>query len=260
MSDLVVLPQLSVIVITKNEAANIADCLASVAFAGEVVVLDSGSQDGTVEIAKQMGARVFKSDQWLGFGVQKNRALNLATKEWILSIDADERVSPQLAIEIKNGLKSNVNHVFEIPRQTYFCGQMIKYCGWSPDKVTRLFRRGDAKFNENLVHESLQVINNNIRLKSMINPIVHFSYRTPNDYWKKMKYYSDAWAQQKFKEGKAVSFARVITSSVYSFLKSYIIRLGFLDGAMGFVVCQMQAQATFYKYFQLYFLNRQKNQ
>ncbi len=251
---------LSVIVITKNEASNIAACLASVSFAGEVIVVDSDSSDGTAMIAQQMGACVTTTFDWPGFGRQKNRALDLATGDWILSIDADERVTPELAAEIRRAMESNTASIFDIPRRTSFCGQWIDHCGWSPDRVTRLFQRGTARFNDHLVHESLQAVVPNTHTISLHHPLLHFSYPTPNHYWDKLKTYSEAWAVQKAQEGKSTSIGRAMASSVVAFVRSYIIRLGFLDGALGFVVCQMQAQATFYKYFQLYFLNQSKKQ
>jgi glycosyltransferase involved in cell wall biosynthesis len=251
---------LSVIVITKNEAANIAACLASVAFADEFIVVDSGSTDDTVSIAAQMGAKVTISEDWLGFGEQKNRALDLATQEWVLSIDADERVTPELALEIKQVMQVGEHVLFDMPRRTSFCGQWIDHCGWSPDRVTRLFKREAARFNQNLVHESLEALQPHTQLASLQTALLHFSYPTPNHYWDKLKIYSEAWAVQKYREGKTTSVSRAMASAVVAFARSYIIRLGFLDGALGFVVCQMQAQATFYKYFQLYFLNRKNEQ
>jgi glycosyltransferase involved in cell wall biosynthesis len=249
-------PQLSVIVITKNEASNLADCLTSVAFANETIVLDCGSTDETVAIAARMGAQVHTTSDWPGFGRQKNRALDLARGEWVLSIDADERITPELAREIQQAMKSSTSSYFDMPRRTSFCGQWIDHCGWSPDRVTRLFRRGSARFNEHLVHESLQVAQSSTPTASFGHPLLHFSYPTPNHYWDKLKIYSEAWAKQKYLEGRRASVGRAMASATVAFVRSYIIRRGFLDGSMGFVVCQMQAQATFYKYFQLYFLNR----
>jgi glycosyltransferase involved in cell wall biosynthesis len=251
-------PKLSVIVITKNEATNIAACLASVAFADEIIVVDSGSTDDTVAIAKQCGALVTITQDWPGFGKQKNRALDLATGDWVFSIDADERVTPELKAEIVQAIQQNQANCFDIPRRTSFCGQWIDHCGWSPDRVTRLFKRGAARFNDNLVHESLEVTEAVKSLGLLKNPILHDSYPTPNHYWKKLAVYSEAWAAQKYAEGKRTSIARAMAASVVAFVRSYVFRLGFLDGALGFVVCQMQAQGTFYKYFQLYFLNLKK--
>ncbi len=253
-------PTLSVIVITKNEASNIADCLASVAFADEVIVVDSGSTDATVSMAQSMGAHVTSRTDWRGFGVQKNRALELATGQWVLSLDADERVSPELAIEIGKIITANQASVCDMPRRTSFCGQWMNHCGWSPDRVTRLFKRGSAKFNDNLVHEKVEWATNVHTIVSLKFPILHFSYPTPNHYWDKLRLYSEAWALQKYQQGATTSMSRALVSSVVAFVRSYVVRLGFLDGALGFVVCQMQAQAAFYKYFYLYFLSRLKNQ
>jgi glycosyltransferase involved in cell wall biosynthesis len=250
--------KLSVIIITKNEATNIAECLASASFADELIVLDSGSTDATASIAAQLGAKVHTCLDWPGFGKQKNRALDLATGDWILSIDADERITPALQQEIMQAIQSNTADCFDMPRRTSFCGQWINHCGWSPDRVLRLWRRGSARFNENLVHESVQLASLAIIQVALQNPLLHYSYPTPNHYWDKLKIYSEAWAIQKHAEGKSSGVGRALLSSAVAFVRSYIIRLGFLDGALGFVVCQMQAQSTFYKYFQLYFLNQSK--
>ena len=250
--------KLSVILITKNEATNISACLASVSFADEWIVVDSASTDATVSIAEQYGAKVLLTQDWPGFGKQKNQALDLASGDWVLSIDADERVTPELAAEIQMATSTRSADIFDIPRRTSFCGQWIDHCGWSPDRVARLFRLGSARFNENLVHESLQAEQVGQPIHNLKTPLLHYSYPTPNHYWDKLKIYSEAWAVQKHAEGKSASIGRAMGASVVAFVRSYIIRLGFLDGALGFVVCQMQAQATFYKYFQLYFLNQSK--
>lgn len=249
---------LSIILITKNESINLVACLSTLSFAQEWIVVDSGSTDSTVEIARRFGASVLITQDWPGFGKQKNRALDLATGDWVLSIDADERVTPELAAEIQMAISTSSADIFDIPRRTSFCGQWIDHCGWSPDRVARLFRRGRARFNENLVHESLQAEQVGQSIQNLKNPLLHYSYPTPNHYWDKLKIYSEAWATQKQAEGKTASISRALAASCVAFVRSYIIRLGFLDGALGFVVCQMQAQATFYKYFQLYFLNQSK--
>ncbi|HTH79217.1 MAG TPA: glycosyltransferase family 2 protein, partial [Ramlibacter sp.] len=150
---------LSVIVITRNEEANIAECLASVGFAGEIVVVDSASTDSTAHIAQQAGAKVVSTTDWPGFGAQKNRALDLATKTWVLSIDADERVTPQLQDEIVAAIEaapSNFN-AWDMPRRSSFCGRFMSHSGWYPDRVTRLFRRESARFSDDLVHEHVVV-------------------------------------------------------------------------------------------------------
>jgi glycosyltransferase involved in cell wall biosynthesis len=245
---------LSVIIITKNEAANIEACLASVAFADEVIVLDSGSVDATGELAQRMGAKVHVSHDWLGFGPQKNRALALAGGDWVLSIDADERVSVDLANEIRKIVATPINSAFEIPRLTQFCGQWIHHCGWTPDHVLRLFRRGSARFSNDLVHERA-LLEPNVKLGRLCEPLLHFSYPTPSHYWRKLEQYSQAWAEQRFANGQQTSMVRAGLAGVVAFVRTYFFRLGFLDGAMGFAVCSMQAQAAFGKYFALYCMN-----
>lgn len=246
---------LSIVVITRNEEANIAACLRSVAFADEVVVVDSGSTDATVAIAREMGARVVGTADWPGFGPQKNRALELARGDWVLSLDADERVGPELAEEIKAAVRQDGASAFEIPRLTQFCGQWIRHCGWTPDHVLRLFRRGSARFSDDLVHERV-VTNTQGTPRRLLNPLLHYSYPSPGHYWRKLEHYSQAWAAQRHAEGRTTSMGRAVLSGVVAFVRSYFLRLGFLDGAMGFAVCTMQAQAAFGKYFALYCLNR----
>lgn len=253
----VLLTQLSVIIITFNEAANIEACLKSVSFADEIVVLDSGSTDGTQDLALGMGASVHVTTDWPGFGLQKNRALDLARNSWVLSLDADERVSPELANKIRQVVDKDAGIAFEIPRLTQFCGRWIHHCGWTPDYVLRLFKRGSANFSDDLVHERVVLIHGvPTRLTS---PLLHYSYPTPSHYWRKLEQYSQAWAQQRFASGQKTSMLRAGLAGVVAFLRSYFFRLGFLDGAMGFAVCAMQAQAAFGKYFALYCLN-QKNE
>jgi glycosyltransferase involved in cell wall biosynthesis len=252
---------LSVIVITNNEANNILDCLASVSFADQIIVVDSGSTDGTVELARSAGAQVLQTADWPGFGAQKNRALDLATRDWVFSIDADERVTPDLAEQIKAAINfENISNkhlgscdAYEIPRLTQFCGQWIRHCGWTPDHVLRLFKRGSARFSNDLVHERL--VQSQGTCGKLRTPMLHFSYPTPASYWRKLDQYSQAWAKQRHLEGRQTSMLRAAMSGVVAFVRTYFLRLGFLDGALGFAVCTMQAQSAFGKYFTLYCLN-----
>lgn len=245
---------LSVIIICCNEAANIQACLESVAFADEIVLLDSGSNDDTVAIARACGAHVHQSADWPGFGAQKNRALALATSDWVLSIDADERVSPELGAQIRQALLQEPLQAFEIPRLTQFCGQWIRHCGWTPDYVLRLFRRGAARFSDDLVHE--RVLLRQGHPARLTVPLLHYSYPTPAHYWRKLEQYSQAWAQQRLARGQSTTMLRAALAGIVAFTRSYVLRLGFLDGAMGFAVCTMQAQAAFGKYFALYCLHK----
>ncbi len=251
------LTSLSVIVITKNESHNIEACLLSVLFADQIVVLDSGSTDGTLEMAQKIGAQVSQNPDWQGFGVQKNRALALARSDWVLSIDADEQVTPDLMASINKAINSGEAEAYEIPRLTQFCGQWIQHCGWTPDLVLRLFKRASARFSDDLVHERLVLNNPRARIDRLSEPLLHYSYRTPADYWSKLQHYSRDWALQRHRDGKRTTMTRAALSGIAAFLRSYVFRLGFLDGALGFAVCLMQAQAAFGKYFELYCLHTQ---
>jgi glycosyltransferase involved in cell wall biosynthesis len=248
---------LSVIIITRNESANIVACLQSASFADEVIVLDGQSTDDTVSLAQQHGATVILSGTWEGFGHQKNKALSHATHDWVLSLDADERVSDQLAKEIQAVLTHADHAVYDIPRLTNFCGQWIYHCGWRPDRVARLFKRNEARFSDDVVHEKL-IAANARSVGKLRHSLLHYSYPTAQAYWRKLQTYSQAWAQQKFDQGQTTSMSRAISSGFFAFLKSYLFRLGFLDGAMGLAVCILQAQAAYGKYFTLYCLSQGK--
>jgi glycosyltransferase involved in cell wall biosynthesis len=247
---------LSVVVITRNEAANLRACLQSVPFADDIVVVDNGSTDATAAIARECGARVLETADWPGFGPQKNRALALASGDWVLSLDADERLTPELGAQIQAAMGSGKADAYEIPRLTRFCGQWIRHCGWTPDHVLRLFRRGQARFSDDLVHERV-VTELGARRGRLTSPLLHDSYPTPAHLWRKLEAYSQAWARQHHATGRRTSMARAGAAGLAAFLRSYLLRLGFLDGGMGFAVCTMQAQAAFGKYFALYCLNRQ---
>lgn len=256
------LASLSITIITHNEAHNIEACLRSVAFADEAVVLDSGSTDDTVQLARAIGASVSTSPDWQGFGIQKNRALDAASCDWVFSLDADERVTPELAQEIERHLSQvpadGLTPAFEIPRLTQFCGVWIRHCGWTPDYVLRLFKRGQARFSDDLVHEKLQLLSADTHVVRLKNPLLHYSYPTPEHYWRKLQRYSQDWARQRYASGKKTTITRAALSAMTAFIRSYVFQRGFLDGAMGFAVCTMQAQAAFGKYFELYCLGRQK--
>jgi len=237
-------PGLSVILITKNESANIRACLESLAWADEIIVVDSGSTDDTVELARQSGARVYVHD-WPGFGPQKNRALDYATCDWVFSIDADERVTPELRAELQQAMRGAEADGYYCPRLSQFCGKFIHHSGWYPDYVLRLFRRGTARFSDSLVHESVQLTGRTLRLKS---PLLHYSYLTPDDVLRKVEHYSTAAAQQMFQSGKHATLVRAGVSAGWAFVRTYIVRLGVLDGKAGWDIACMNACTTWLKY------------
>lgn len=235
---------LSVILITGNEAANIRECLESVAWADEIIVVDSGSADATVQIAREMGARVYQHD-WLGFGPQKNRALSYATQDWIFSIDADERVTPELRREIELAMRVDGVDGYFCPRLSQFCGTFIRHGGWYPDYVLRLFRRGSGRFSDSLVHESVQMNGRSAKLKS---PLLHYSYLTMGDVERKVEHYSSAAAKQMFEAGRRVGILRAMGSSAWAFMRTYVMRRGFLDGVAGWRIACMNTRTTWLKY------------
>ena len=239
---------LSIIIIAKNEAHAIADCLRSVAWADEVIVVDSGSTDDTVNICQQHGAKVTVTDDWPGFGRQKNRALALATQPWVLSVDADERVTPELQAEIMQAIASNADASYRMPRSSSYCGQFIKHSGWSPDYITRLFKRGYGKFSDDLVHERLLTDHTTLSFKS---PLLHISYINLDEVLNKVNHYSSAGADMLHARGKSASLGKAIAHGLWAFVRTYFIRLGFLDGKMGFVLAVSNAETTYYRYLKL---------
>ena len=246
---------LSVIVITKNEAGNIGACLQSLSFAHQLVVLDSGSSDATLEIALRMGAEVSENLDWKGFGVQKNRALALARCDWVLSIDADERVTQELQDEIKAALENPVFDVYSCPRLSSYCGQYMHHSGWYPDRVTRLFRRGAAEFSHELVHE--KVVSSS-RVGQLASPLLHDSFKSFEAVMDKANRYSTAGAQMLFERGKTGTPAKALAHGLWAFLRTYILRLGFMDGRMGLLLAISNAEGTYYRYLKLWLLARQK--
>ena len=245
---------LSVILITKNEEANLKECLESVSFANEIIVVDSQSSDKTQEIAQSFGAKVEITTDWPGFGPQKNRALNLATQEWVLSIDADERVTPKLKKEILavTSSKESLN-CYAIPRSSWYCGRFMKYSGWYPDYVDRLFKRGTAKFSDHLVHERLLPSGSVGQLQ---NHFLHYSFKDFSQVLKKIDAYSTASAEQAYLKGKRSSVGKAVGHGLWAFFRTYVLRLGFLDGAQGLALAISNAEGTYYRYIKIWLLEQ----
>lgn len=235
----------SVILITKNEAANIRECIESVSWADEIIVVDSGSTDGTADIARKLGAQVHVHADWPGFGPQKNRALAYASKDWVFSIDADERVSPELKAEIVQAMGAANADGYYCPRLSQFCGTFVHHSGWYPDFVLRLFRRGAGKFSDSLVHESVIL---NGRTQKLKTPLLHYSYLTANDVERKVEHYSTAAAQQMLQSGRRSSWIGAALSGGWAFVRTYVLRLGVLDGSAGWNIACMNARTTYLKY------------
>ena len=260
---------LSAILITRNEAHNLEDCLASLKdLADEIVVVDTQSSDDTVAIAQKFGAKVAQPQDWPGFGPQKNRALALATQPWVLSIDADERVTPELAAEINVAIgrahKDGNHHdpiakqfsAYEIPRKSWYCGKFIQHSGWRPDYVLRLFRKNSAKFSDDLVHERVIAEGDIGQLK---NHLLHYSYLDFSQVLAKVDAYSSAAAQQAFNRGEKGSIGKAVLHGVWSFFRTYVLRAGFLDGVHGLALAISNAQTSYYKYLKLWAMYQSKS-
>jgi glycosyltransferase involved in cell wall biosynthesis len=237
-------PTLSAIVITRNEAANIGACLATLAFCDERIVVDSGSEDDTVAIARSHGATV-TVHPWQGFGAQKNHALALATGDWVLSIDADERVTPELAQAIRDAIASDRAAGYEMPRLSRFLGREMWHSGWYPDHVLRVFRRGSGRFSDRLVHESVQCDGPVGRLKP---PLRHDPVHSIEDSLSRMDRYSTAGAEMLIASGRRVSFASGLMHGFWAFIRTYILQRGFLDGREGLILAIANAEGTYYRY------------
>ena len=247
--------KLSVIIITKNEAANIGACLESVKWADEIIVVDSGSSDSTVEICREFGAQVHEHD-WPGFGKQKNRALSYATHKWVFALDADERVTPELRSQLIKAIEEDSEDGFYVPRLSQFCGKFIRHSGWYPDYVLRLFRRTKGRFSDDMVHERVLLEGSAGRLTS---PLLHYSYLNEADVRRKAEQYARAGAMQMFKSGKTASLADAPLRAAWAFVRTYCLRLGFLDGIAGLNIALMNARTTHLKYNQLKALNSAKS-
>ena len=247
--------RLSVTLITHNESRHIAACLKSVAFADEWVVVDSGSTDGTREIAEAMGARVVKTNDWPGFGVQKNRALDLARGRWVLSIDADERVSDALAERIRTVIQNDhAADGYELSRVSRFCGQWMRHGDWNPDRVLRLFRRERGRFTDDLVHERLQVAG---PVERLAGDLLHDTMPTLDDALDKLNRYSSGRALDKVKAGGQGGLGAALGHGLWAFLRCYLLKRGFLDGRLGFVLAVYQAEGTYYRYLKMGLLTQQ---
>ena len=246
--------RLSVIIITKNEADNIRACLESVKWADEVIVVDSGSSDDTVNICKALGARVHVTSDWPGFGIQKNRALSYATGEWVLSLDADERVTPELRSEIESTVSDPHGHAgFRIPRLSSFCGRHMRHSGWYPDFVTRLFLRGAARFSDDLVHESVIV---NGKVGELRQPLLHETFHDLEELLAKMNHYSTAGALMLSEKNKTATLKKAVGHAAWAFFRTYFLRAGFLDGREGFMLAVSTAESTYYRYAKLLLLTK----
>jgi len=240
-------PKLSVCIICKNEEKHLEQCLQSVRFADEIVILDSGSDDGTLEIARRYTDQVHVRDDWDGFGIQRQRAEQLASHDWVMAIDCDEVVSDGLREEILAALAEADEHtVLRFNRLTNFCGHLIRHSGWYPDHIDRIYNRRHYGYNDNRVHEAVRCPG--ARRVTLSHDLLHHQYDDLFEYLNKRNRYAALGAEEKFARGKKGSLTRAVSGALTAFVRHYLLKRGFLDGRIGFVIAVIQMQYTFNKY------------
>ncbi len=250
--------KISVLIPTYNEAMNIEGCLQSVAWADEVIVLDSFSEDNTVEIAKKYTEKVYQHE-YINSANQKNWALdNIEFKnKWLLIVDADERCTPELQNSIESKPEKPDCDGYWIYRQSYFMGKRIKHCGWDKDKVLRLFRRDKGRYEEKEVHAKLELGGKEGVLEGKFE---HYTYRYFESYFEKFNRYTTWGANDLYKRGKKASIFKIITRPTYRFIRTYIFNLGLLDGVHGLILSTLAAFSVFTKYIKCWQLQREEKQ
>ncbi len=243
---------LSVVLITQNAAAQLPDCLASVAFADEVVVVDSGSSDGTADVAARYGARVV-AKEWLGFGRQKQFAVEQAAHDWVLCLDADERVSPELAASLVRALEAPVAPVYRMARCNRFLGRWLRHGEGYPDWSPRLFDRKAARWSDDAVHEKVLYA---VTPGTLAGDLLHDSAEDLGRYLEKQNRYTSLAAEELHRRGRRAGLAQLALSPLLRFFKFYLLRLGFLDGLPGLVHISIGCMNSFTKYAKLIELQR----
>lgn len=238
---------LSVVIITKNESHNIERCIKSVLWADEIIVLDTGSSDNTIEIANNLGAKVFSISHWNGFGLAKQEAVSFANNNWIFSIDADEEVTPDLKSEVQKILHNPSRKIYKIRRKSFYLGKLIEHSGWNNDYPVRLFDKNYANFNNKKVHESVE---SNHPISTIESHILHYTYNDINTHLRKMILYSDL-ALDDYPNKRITKFG-IIFRGIYKFKQMYFLNLGFLDGKQGFILAMMSAISVMTKYLKFY--------
>lgn len=248
---------LSLVIITHNEEDNIARCLRSAqSIADEIVVVDSYSNDQTQAICERYQVR-FIQHPFEGFMQQKNYAVAQATHPYILSLDADEVLSPTLLASIQTTKKKWTHDAYAMNRLNNYCGKWIRHCGWYPDTKVRLFDRRKASWGAGEIHEKI-VLDANSNSSKLEGDLLHYSYTSISGHVRRINSYTDRMAKATFQRGKRSNIPKILFSPIFNFIKKYIFKLGFLDGYYGLVVCIMAAYYSFLKYAKLYELQQKQ--
>ncbi|MBN1518429.1 glycosyltransferase family 2 protein [Candidatus Sumerlaeota bacterium] len=241
--------KVSVLIPCGNEEANIAACLASVQWADEIVVVDSFSKDRTVELAKPLCTRVLQHE-YVNSATQKNWALPQLTHDWVLIVDADERVTPELREEILGVLADpGTRNGHRIYRQNHFMGRRVNYCGWQSDKVLRLFRRSKGRYQDREVHADVELEGETGVLR---HKLLHYTFTSFEQYMRKFDQYTTWAAGDRAKRTPKVRWHHLTLRPAFRFFKQYILKRGFLDGQAGVVICSLAAYSVFMKYAKLW--------
>ena len=242
-------------IITYNEERNIGDCIQSATALGPIVIIDSGSEDGTAEIARSAGV-VLLYNKWIDFSTQKQYAVDRCRTDWVLILDADERLSTDLIQEIRNLILIDPTVAYAVPRTSFFLGKEVKYCGWRPDYVVRLFNKKFCSFNGRSVHESISGFEKLCYLK---NQLMHYSYLNDSDIERKIELYSDLGARSISEKRSNISSLECLLRAYWIFLKTFVIKLGALDGVTGLNISLMNFRGTYLKYKKAQHLLRSSN-
>ena len=237
-------PPLSAVIITRNAASQLSECLESLDFCDEILVVDSGSEDGSVELARACGARVIESE-WRGFGPQKRFAVEQAAHDWVLCVDADERVTPELRSAIEMALASSSHSAYRFPRRNRFLGRYLRHGESYPDWSLRLFDRRRARWSDDAVHEKVLT---DAEVGTLTGDLLHDSAETLDAYLAKHNRYTTLAAQQAFDAGRRAHVAQLLLSPLVRFIKFYFFRLGLLDGVPGLIHILIGCGNSFAKY------------
>lgn len=246
-------PTLAVALIVKNEAKNLDACLKTVAdWVDEIVILDSGSTDETEQVARKYTEKFHVNQDWPGFGPQRRLAQEYVESDFVLWLDADERITDELKVSIQQAVEKNEpNTLYSICRLSWVFGRYIRHCGWYPDRVVRLYPTQLTQYDDSLVHEKVE-ISADMNVKELSGDAIHYTYNDLHHYLVKSAGYAQAWAEQREKRGKKSSILEGMLHAVACFLKMYVFKAGFLDGKQGFLLSVLSAHSTLVKYADLW--------